>query len=204
MYHCDHIVVFGTFCVNWGNSRKLLAKLSVLRKSTKRSPWKSRTSVSGFVMILVPEPITCTVNTVTWPSLPLSPNAIGIWELVIVLELTAFKSSESSQLPLAKPDVLLSSKCTIPRSSSLCLLASKRALDHFSRPRDQIPTSFKFWLPSEDENKGYSKIISEHILLLRKPFCEKLLFSELNSSLISVWNELFFTYHCIYKNSVWS
>ena len=152
------LVDFGTFCVNWGSSRKLLAKLSALKKSGKRNPWRSRTSVSGFVMTPVPAPTTCTVNTVTWPSLLLSPNAIEIWELVTVLELTAFKSSELSQLPLAKLDVLPSSKCTILRSSSLCLLAFKRVLDRFSRPRDQIPTSFKFWLPSEDENKGYLKI----------------------------------------------
>ena len=150
--------VSGISCVSWGNSRKLRAKSLVSKRSTRRNPWKSRISVFGSDTTLVPEPTTCIVNTVIWPFLPLSPNVIAIWELVIVPELTTFKSSELNLWPQARPDVLLSNRCTILRSSSHCLLACKRVQDHFSRPRDQIHTSFKCCFGSrKNDNKIYKE-----------------------------------------------
>ena len=195
--------VSGISCVSWGNSRKLPAKSSVLKRSTRRNLWKSRISVFGSDMTLVPEPTTCIVNTVIWPFLPLSLNVIEIWELVIVPELTAFTSSELNLWPQARPDVLLSNRCTILRLSSLCLLACKKVQDHFSRPRDQIHTSFKCCIGSrKNDNKIYkenSKCVSFD--RIRTSWSEKI--SVLCTKELNLYNSTWFWYF-FKKDSSWT
>ena len=149
----------GIFFVNWGNSRKPLAKLSLLKKSGKRNHWKSRILEYGCATILVLVLTICTENTVIWLYLLQLHNAIAIWELVTVPEPILFKSSELNPWPPAKQNVLSLNKCTILRSSSLCLPVSKRALDHFSRLRDPTLTFFKFWFFKENKISKYWKYI---------------------------------------------
>ena len=140
---------FGTFCVNWGSSRRPPARLSVLKKSWRRSPWKSRTLASGWDTTPVPVPTTCTANTVTWLWPLLSLSVTATWVPVIVPGLTVSKSSVLSLWPLAKLAGLWLSRCMIPKSSSLCHPVCKSPRDLCSRPRDPTPTSCNFFLALE-------------------------------------------------------
>merc|ERR1712156_1030102 len=70
----------------------------------------------------------------------------GIWEPVTEPVLMLSKLSVLSPLKLARPADLLLSKCTTPKSSSLCHLVSRSPRDPFSRPRDPTHISFRLLL----------------------------------------------------------
>ena len=90
------------------------------------------------------EPTTCTANIATWPCRLPWPNATAIWEPVTALVPTPSKLFALSPWMPSRPADLLLSKCTTPRSNSLCLLAYRSPRDHFSRPTDQTHTFCKF------------------------------------------------------------
>merc|ERR1712008_100970 len=75
------------------------------------------------------------------------PNATAIWEPVTALVPTPSRLFALSPWRPARPADLLSSKCTTPRSNSLCLLAYRSPRDHFSRPTDQTHTFCKLLFP---------------------------------------------------------
>merc|ERR1712203_840134 len=70
------------------------------------------------------------------------------------------------------PD-LLSSRCTTPKSSSLCHLVSRSPRDPFSRPRDPTRISFRFLLLVK-KNKTpimwYTKFSSKEMVFKKSAF----------------------------------
>ena len=100
-----------------------------------------------------PAPTTCIVNTVTWLLVPLSPNAIVTWELVIAQELMPFKSSRLSQLLPRIAGDPSSSKCMILRSSFHFLQECKRSKDLCLRLTDLIHSSCNLFICLRDGNK---------------------------------------------------
>lgn len=146
----------GTSCVNFASSRRPPVRSSQWSASMRRLHWRSRISESGSDTIHDLVHTTCTVNTATWPSEALSPNATPTWLLAIVLVPIQFRwESLASSLVASSADCVYHSSLQIIKIEKV--VAAKTRRNHVKQFHD---STIKFPLVQRYHHKRFRQMFS--------------------------------------------